>query len=257
MEIVLLAVVAFAASLLTFFSGFGLGTLLTPVFMVFFPAELAIALTGVVHFFNNIFKLWLVGMHADRAVVVRFGLPAVVAAFFGAWLMLQLSDMQPIWTYELMSGSFEVFPVKLTVALLLLIFALMELSPWVGRLRFDRSRLPLGGFLSGFFGGLSGNQGALRSAFLINAGLSKEAFIGTAVVVSTFVDITRLGVYATRFARSGVEENLGLLSLVTLAAIAGAWVGNKLLQKVTLRFVQLAVAVMLIAVSIALGAGWI
>lgn len=44
--------------------------------------------------------------------------------------------------------------------------------------------LPLGGLLSGFFGGLSGNQGALRSAFLLKAGLSKEAFIATGTVSS-------------------------------------------------------------------------
>lgn len=43
---------------------------------------------------------------------------------------------------------------------------------------------------SGFFGGLSGNQGTFRSAFLIKAGLSKEALIGTAIVVSAFVDVT-------------------------------------------------------------------
>jgi len=61
--------------------------------------------------------------------------------------------------------------------------------------------------LSGFFGGLSGLQGAIRSAFLIKSGLSKEAFIATAVVVSTFVDFTRLPVYATRFAKAGLNEN--------------------------------------------------
>ena len=255
MDILILALVAFVASLLTFFSGFGLGTLLTPVFMLFFPVELAIALTGVVHFFNNIFKLVLVGRMADRDVVIRFGMPAVLAAFLGAWLMLQLTDMQSIWSYTMMGRQFEIFPVKFMVALLLMVFALMELSPWVGRLRFDRSRLPLGGFLSGFFGGLSGNQGALRSAFLINAGLTKEAFVGTAVVVSTFVDMTRLGVYATRFAKTGLEENLGLVSVVTLAAVLGAWMGNRLLKKVTLRFIQLAVAIMLIIISLGLGAG--
>ena len=34
-------------------------------------------------------------------------------------------------------------------------------------------------FGSGFFGGLSGMQGALRSAFLARAGLSKEAFVAS------------------------------------------------------------------------------
>ena len=133
----------------------------------------------------------------------------------------------------------------------------MDLIPYFQNLQFAKNKLSIGGALSGFFGGLSGNQGALRSAFLIKAGLSKEAFIGTAVVVSTFVDFTRLSVYATRFTKSGLIDNLTLVFCATLSAIAGAYIGNKLLKKVTLKFLQITVAIMLIIISIALGAGLI
>ncbi|OFZ11088.1 MAG: hypothetical protein A2Z20_04150 [Bdellovibrionales bacterium RBG_16_40_8] len=61
MDFVVIALVAFAASLLTFFSGFGLGTILLPVFAIWFPIDVSVALTAVVHFLNNIFKLMLVG----------------------------------------------------------------------------------------------------------------------------------------------------------------------------------------------------
>ena len=54
MEFLIIAIVACGASLLTFFSGFGLGTILTPVFIFFFPLDVAIALTGIVHFLNNL-----------------------------------------------------------------------------------------------------------------------------------------------------------------------------------------------------------
>ncbi len=255
MTILLISLVAFVAAILTFFSGFGLGTILTPVLMAFFPVDLAIALTGVVHFFNNIFKLLLVGRQADRAVLLRFGIPAVAAAVIGAYLMLNLTDLKPLFDYQLFGKTFEVYPLKLLIALLLIVFASMDLIPYFNRLQFGRDKLALGGALSGFFGGLSGNQGALRSAFLIKAGLSKEAFIGTAVVVSTFVDFTRLSVYATRFAQAGLGDNLSLIAIATLSAIAGAYLGNKLLKKVTLRFLQLVVAIMLILLSIALGMG--
>src|SRR5688572_25144987 len=73
MELIILCVAALITSLLTFFSGFGLGTILMPVFAIFFPVEIAIALTGVVHFLNNIFKLLLVGIQADKSVVLKFG----------------------------------------------------------------------------------------------------------------------------------------------------------------------------------------
>ncbi|HJS53688.1 MAG TPA: sulfite exporter TauE/SafE family protein [Chitinophagaceae bacterium] len=257
MEIVIISAVAFLAAILTFFSGFGLGTILTPVLMIFFPVDLAIALTGVVHFFNNIFKLFLVGKKADRQVLFRFGIPAVAAAFAGAWVLLQITDMEPLFDYTIGKKIFEVYPVKFIVAVLLIIFALMDLIPFFSKMQFEKDKLPIGGALSGFFGGLSGNQGALRTAFLIKAGLSKETFIGTAVVVSTFVDLTRLSIYATRFARSGLEENIIIVICATLAAIAGAFIGNRLLMKVTLKFIQRLVGLMLVILSIALGSGLI
>ncbi|MBQ4820145.1 sulfite exporter TauE/SafE family protein [Aquimarina sp. MMG016] len=257
MEIIIISIVAFLVSILTFFSGFGLGTILTPVLMIFFPVEIAIALTGLVHFFNNVFKLFLVGKNADKGVLLRFGIPAVIAAMAGAWLLLHIPDVKPLFVYEAFDRTFEVYPVKFIISILLIIFASMDLIPYFKNLQFGKDKLPLGGALSGFFGGLSGNQGALRTAFLIKAGLSKEAFIGTAVVVSTFVDFTRLSVYATRITTSGLGENLTLVICATLSAIAGAYLGNILLKKMTLQFLQAIVAIMLITISIALGAGLI
>jgi len=257
MEIIIISTVAFLVAILTFFSGFGLGTMLTPVFMIFFPVDLAIALTGVVHFFNNIFKLILVGKKADQKILLLFGIPAVIAAFAGAWLLLRMTGLQPLFSYTIGSKNFDVDPVKFIISILLIIFAVIDLIPYFSKLQFGRNKLPLGGALSGFFGGLSGNQGALRTAFLIKAGLSKEAFIATAVVVSTFVDFTRLSVYTTRFSKSGLQENLALVISATLAGIAGSYIGNRLLKKITLKFIQKLVAIMLILLSIALGSGLI
>ncbi len=255
MEIVVISLAAFVVAILTFFSGFGLGTILTPVFMIFFPVDLAIALTGVVHFFNNIFKLFLVGRKANMEVLLRFGIPAVIAAIVGSWILLNITNLQPMFAYNAFGKHFEVYPVKFIISILLIFFAGIDLIPYFNNLQFGKDKLPIGGALSGFFGGLSGNQGALRSAFLIKAGLSKEAFVATAVVVSTSVDFTRLGMYATRFVKSGLSDNLVLVICATLAGIAGAYLGNKLLKKVTLRFLQVTIAIMLIIISLALGAG--
>lgn len=255
MDIVVVCITAFLVAILTFFSGFGLGTILTPVFMLFFPVDLAIALTGLVHFFNNIYKIFLVGKNASKDVLIRFGIPAILAAIAGSWLLLNISDVKPLFSYEMYGKEFEVYPVKFIISILLIIFASIDLIPFFGKLQFSRDMLPLGGLLSGFFGGLSGNQGALRSAFLIKAGLSKEAFIGTAVVVSTFVDFTRLSIYATRFTTEGLSSNLNIVIAATLSAMAGAYLGNKLLKKITLHFLQRLVAVLLIIISIALGSG--
>jgi len=257
LEIVIISVTAFLAAILTFFSGFGLGTILTPIFMLFFPIDLAIGLTGIVHFCNNLFKLLLVGRQADKQVLIRFGIPAIIAALLGSWLLLNITDLKPLYAYQMFGRTFEVYPVKFIISLLLIIFATIDFIPYFSKLQFSKDKLPIGGALSGFFGGLSGNQGALRSAFLIKAGLSKEAFVASAVVVSTFVDFTRLSVYATRFTKAGLSDNITLVIYATLSAIVGAYIGNKLLKKVTLKFLQLAVAIMLVIISLALGAGLI
>lgn len=257
MEIAIICIAAFVTAILTFFSGFGLGTILTPVFMVFFPVDMAIALTGVVHFSNSLFKLFLVGRQADRQVLLRFGIPAVLAALVGSWLLLQVIDTEPLWVYTFMGRTLEVYPLKLTVSILLIGFALLDLLPVFKKMQVSKGLMPLGGILSGFFGGLCGNQGALRTVFLIKAGLSKEAFVATGVVLSCFVDFTRLSVYATRFVNADLYQNIPLVVCATLSAIAGALIGNKLLKKVTLKFIQNLVAILLIVLSIAMGAGLI
>ena len=255
MEYVIICTVAFLASILTFFSGFGLGTLLLPVFALFFPIEIAIALTGVVHFFNNIAKLILVGKNASKKILMYFGIPAVIAAFIGAFILISITDTKPLYTYTIQAKSYDITLVNIVIAVLLIIFAIIELTPYFNRLRFEKKHLPFGGFLSGFFGGLSGHQGALRSAFLINAGLTKETFIGSAVVISCFVDFSRLTVYSTQLLESGLDENIALIVSATISAIAGAIIGNRLLKKVTLGFIQKLIAVLLILISIALGFG--
>lgn len=255
MEITAVIIAAFLASVLTFFSGFGLGTILLPVFAIFFPVDIAIALTGVVHFANNLFKITLVGKKTDWQVLLRFGIPAIIAAFAGAWLLLRITRIPALYEYQLWGRSLEVTPVKLVVAILLLAFSLLEVIPSVKRIQFGREKLPIGGLLSGFFGGLTGMQGAVRSAFLIRSGLTKEAYIATGVVIASLIDITRLSVYATRIKEASLHEHLPLIISAVLAAMAGALLGSRLLKKITLRFIQVVVAVMLFFLSIAIGMG--
>jgi len=257
LEIILVSLAAFLAAILTFFSGFGLGTILTPVFMIFFPVDLAIALTGLVHFCNNIFKLFLVGKNARLSVLLRFGIPAVCAAALGAWVLLRLPIQTTLYAYDLYDHSYDVSPVEFVIALFLLIFAVFDLHPGLRNIHFDKSKLVIGGLLSGFFGGLSGHQGALRSAFLIKSGLSKEAFIGTAVVISSCVDFSRLMIYSTRFMDASLLEYKGLMISATISAVTGAYIGNTMLKKLTLAFIRNFVAVLLIVLSLALGLGFL
>lgn len=260
LELILIPVAALLASGLTMFSGFGLGTLLMPVFALFFPVELAVAATAVVHGANNVFKAALLGRWAEKQVVLRFGVPAVLAAAGGAWVLGAVSGMPALAVYEAFGRTATVTPIKLLMALLMLTFAALELLPRFEQLQFDRAYLPVGGVLSGFFGGLSGHQGALRSAFLAKVGISPEGFVGTNSIIGLLVDLTRLSVYAalvaggTFSALTGPRE-LQLLALGTLAAFTGVVLGRRLVKKVTMRLVQKITGVMLTLIALLLGAG--
>ncbi|MCA9942815.1 MAG: sulfite exporter TauE/SafE family protein [Anaerolineales bacterium] len=242
MEYLIICTVAVAVSALTFFSGFGLGTMLMPAFALFFPVPVAVAATAVVHLANNIFKVALIGRQAKWPVVWRFAAPATVTAMIGTASLTFFDRFLPLETYHLGGRTHEITVLKLVIGTIIIIFALFDLLPKLSKLSFDRKYLPLGGALSGFFGGLSGNQGALRSAFLIKLGLDKEAFVGTGVVAAIIVDIARLLVYGAAFYAARFEmlnSNItGMVVAAMLAAFVGAFIGRRLLKNVTLRSVQ-------------------
>jgi uncharacterized protein len=255
MQYIIICLVALLGSALTLFSGFGLGTLLVPVFGLFFPIEIAISLTAIVHFLNNIFKLFLLGKYAVKNVLMRFGIPSVIAAFLGAFLLGELGDLGTLFSYTLVGKTFNVLPIKLVISLLMLAFALLELVPSFSKLQFDEKYLSLGGTLSGFFGGLSGNQGALRSAFLVRLNLSKESFIASGVAVACMVDISRLSIYSRQLFLSSNQLDINLVIAATLSAFTGAYFGNKWMKKITLRTIQLLVATLLVIFAVLLGSG--
>lgn len=243
-------VVALGAALLTFFTGFGLGTLLLPPLLFFFEPPIAIGLVAVVHFANGLFKLALLGRHADLRLAARFGIPAALAAFAGASLLVGLSAGPVLFAW---GGGFEITPLKLVLATLMLTFAALEMSKRWAALQIPLKYAPLGGLVTGFFGGLSGHQGALRSAFLLRAGLGKEALLATGVVIAVGVDLARLAVYS-RLSSVGTSHGW-LLAVAIACAFAGSVAGNLLLTKVTLGGLQKAAAVLLALVALGLGAG--
>lgn len=260
MQYIVVSAVALASALLTLFSGFGLGSLLLPAFAVFFPLEIAVAATAVVHLLNNLFKVALLGKHARRDIVLRFGIAAAGFAFLGAWVLRRLAQSQPIHSYVLGDTLHHVTPIGLVLGGLIALFALLELSPRIERLQFASRWLPAGGALSGFFGGLSGHQGALRAAFLARSGLDRDAFLGTSVICAVIVDCTRLAVYGAGFYSThfdSVRQSGGhtLVAVATLAAFLGSFLGTRLVRKVTMRGLQRFIGVTMLVLSVAIAAG--
>ena len=259
MEYFVVCLVALGVSGLTLFSGFGLGTVLMPAFALFFPVPVAVAATAVVHLANNLFKTALGGGKADWTVVAKFALPGAAAAMLGAILLNVFASLPPVSSYQFGGKTHEIASVELVIGVLIIGFALLDLLPRFENLAFDRKYLPIGGLLSCFFGGLSGIQGALRSAFLIKIGLEKESFIGTGTVSAVIVDVARLFIYGLSFYTATfakVAPGMGWLILTaTLAAFLGSFFGARLMKKVTLRTVQIIVGVMLIVVGVGMASG--
>lgn len=255
MALLVICTVAFLASGLTLFSGFGLGTILMPAFAVFFPLDIAIALTAVVHFLNNIFKFCLLGKLADKRILLRFGIPAFLSSIAGAFVLLKFNHLAPLATYVVNDRQYSIETIKLVVALLMIFFVALEMHPKLKHVSFDWKYLPVGGVLSGFFGGLAGHQGALRGAFLIRCQLTKEAYIATGVVIACMVDVSRLSIYAAHVRSSGIQENVMLVLCAVAAAFAGSFLGNRWMKKITVDIVQKIVAGMLFVIALLLAAG--
>lgn len=237
MDFLVIGLVAFSASLLTFFSGFGLGTLLLPAFALFFPTTVALLATGVVHLLNNIFKGTLVRKLVDWNTVYRFGVPALLTAILGAYLLTYLDSRI----------------ASIVIGFILISFATLEIQPWFQRLTFPKKYIPLGGLLTGFMGGLSGQQGAIRSMFLLKSDFDAKQYIATGVLIAILIDIARIPTYIFGLSDVSTEQltqhNLALVGFGTLCAFAGAWLGAKYMKKTSIGFIRYMVAGLMVVIG--------
>lgn len=261
MEPLIVALVALLASLLTFVSGFGLGTLLMPALAFFMPVEAAVALTAMVHLLANLLKVALIGREADREVLVRFGITALGGAMLGGWALRLLGTEDTsanLVSYSLAGYHFMSTPVAIGVGTVMITFAVIELTPILSRWRPSPHWQPLGGLLSGFLGGLSGHQGAVRSAFLsgMHEKLTAVSFAATGAVLACVVDLARLVMYGSEW-QAWSAGRWPLLAAGGLAALLGTWLGSRLIRKVTLPIVQRTVAVCLVFLGLGLVLGWV
>ncbi|MBI3999350.1 MAG: sulfite exporter TauE/SafE family protein [Candidatus Omnitrophica bacterium] len=216
MEHVFAYLVAFLAAALALLSGFGLGTILTPVFLAFYEAKVAVFLVAIVHLLNNLLKFTLFRKHIDFEIVKRFGILAIVGAFLGAFSQIYIGN--------------EI--LRKLIGILLIFLGLQEWIPSQFQFRFPKSIDPIGGFLSGAVGGLIGNQGVIRSAFLLNYDISKETFIATGVVIACVIDIVRIPVYWVSYASVLHHAWPSLLILISFTFL-GTLFGNMLLKRVS------------------------
>ena len=246
----IISLVAFGAAILTFFSGFGLGTLLFPAFALFVELEIAIAMTAIVHLANNLLKFGLVFRGINLQILLYFGVGAILGAGIGAYILSIISGFGTFYQTTLWGSSKSVNYVEFVLGIVILSFAIIEFNP-----KISTSKIPLavGGFISGFFGGLSGHQGALRTAFLAHRALKKGTCAQNIKNISVLVDLTRLVFYREQL--SNISITYSLLVVGILAALLGSVLGKVLFAKTTMKSIQKIVcfALLLLGFSILSG----
>lgn len=253
-QILIISSVALGASLLTFFSGFGLGTILLPVFALFFPIEVAIVMTGIVHLSNNIFKIILVFKHIAWKMFLKFGIPSMVGAFLGALVLEKMIQLKHPISFSFLHHEFDTTVISMVIGIVMIVFAVIELIPFFSTYKASEKWLIPGGIISGFMGGFSGHQGALRSIFLIKFTKEQFVFVATGTAIACAVDLTRLPIY---FSNTNAFSSFSIWYIVIpiLCAWAGAYFGNKLLKKITIHYLQKIVAIGIIVFGVCMGLG--
>ncbi|MDB5388783.1 MAG: hypothetical protein JWM11_4429 [Planctomycetaceae bacterium] len=213
--LLLMGVVGVIAGAIASVSGFGIGSLLTPVLSLRVATKLAVAAVSVPHLAATAFRFWLMRKHVDRRLLLSFGLMSAAGGLSGA--LLQLYADSPILT---------------TVFGCLLAFTgVMGLTGLSEKLRFRGWVAWAAGFLSGMLGGLVGNQGGIRSAAMLGFDVPRHSFVATATAVGLIVDGARMPVYlATQ--GSEVLSLWPVLLASTVGAIIGTLVGERILKQI-------------------------
>jgi len=214
---------------------------------------LAVAAVAPVHLFHNLGKFLLLRSHVDRRVLVRFGVPALAAAALGAWGLARLTDLPELGSWSLFGQTFAICPLKLVIGLSLAVFSGWELLGGGGGIR----GVPLwtGGLASGLLGGLTGHQGAIRSAFFLGKDLPKETFIATGAAVACAVDITRIAVYVQLFRSMGGSIPWPVVGAGIAGAAVGLWVGRHGLKQISGEGFRKVVGVGLLVFGVLLAGG--
>lgn len=205
--------------------GFGIGSLLTPLFSTRLELDLAVAAVILPHAAATAIRCFRLRRFIEWSIVRSFGLTSVAGALLGGYLYLHLT----------------LSALREALGLLLLLTAVVELSGLTKRWRPQGVAVSLFGAISGLFGGMVGNQGGLRAAALVSFQLKPEQFVATATAIGLLVDAARLPAYAWKV---GAElfPLAPLIVLATFGTITGTFFGEKILHRIPELWFRRAVA---------------
>ena len=231
---VIATVAAVVAGAIASISGFGIGSVLTPVLSTQFDVRLAIAMVSLPHLAGTFVRFLLVRTRIDREVLFGFGAASAIGGLVGAALQTVVQSSA----------------LAIIFGLLLVFAGIGSLTGLAQRMRFSGRRSALvGGALSGLLGGLVGNQGGIRAAALLGFDVEREAFVATATAVALIVDGARIPVY---LATQGPNLSLHwpLIAMLAAGAIVGTLLGGWTLRRMSDAVFRRAVGVLLLVLGV-------
>ena len=196
-------------------TGFGIGSIMTPLLSLQMELKLAVALVSLPHFVATAERFWRLRKDLDRTVLINFGITSAAGGLLGAFLNTQFTS-----------------PLLTVVFACLLIFAgLTGVTGIAEKMRFGKTFAWVAGFLSGAFGGLVGNQGGIRAAAMLTFGLSPEAFVATSTAIGLVVDLARMPIYlATEW--EAIASHWKTIAISVVGVSLGTYLGVSILSKI-------------------------
>ncbi|MDR6957928.1 putative membrane protein YfcA [Pseudomonas brassicacearum] len=214
-EAVLIAAVAFGASLIGGISGFGTGLILPIVLVPIVGVGNVIPLMAVGMVLTNGSRAWAFWRAVEWAHVKRLLCGGLPGCALGAYSYTLLSSR---WICVLLSG------------IMLCSIVLRRLQPASSR-HLGAYGESIAGMGFGLVNGAMTGTGPVLSGILLSSGLSGAPLIATDAVVSLTMGLVKVAVFGG-FQQLNTELVLGGL-LIGLATVPGAFVARYLLRNVT------------------------
>ncbi len=233
--ILCIALLSMLANIVGIISGFGVSTIMTPILLLFLPFPETILLVCVIHWFHDIWKTLFFWHGIDWKLFLHFGIPTIIAVCIGAWLV-------PPYQSVILSALVGLFLIASVCIMFLLPYFVLP-DNWVSS--------AIGGLLSGFFAGIFGIRGAVRSVFLVAFDLHKATFIGTTGAISLLLDSVRLLIYRYNGLQVTSVPIWGF-ALFIPASFIGSYIGYLIVGKIPQKHFRLVVAAFLFVVGMKL-----
>ena len=232
-HLLLLAIAGIVAGAIASLSGFGIGSILTPLLASWIGTKLAVALVSIPHFIGTVLRFVVIRQHVDRRVLWGFGLTSATGGLTGALLHN--------WLHSAVLGY--------VLGALLVFAGVMGLSGLAARMRFGRRTAWVAGALSGLFGGMVGNQGGIRSAALLGFHLQPAAFVATATAIGLLIDACRMPVYAA-LQWHAIVNQWWFATVATIGVVIGTLSGKWMLQRIPQNVFRALVSGIILALGI-------